>query len=186
MKRLLIPLSATALLLLPLLGYGDIFRWVGKDGVINFGDQPPAGVKATLIKTSELPKNSRPPATAVNNHQQIRDYLKRIERQNSRSGNSQPGSSNANNSANNRANNREPENTNRNKNGSEKGTSKKRNENALLLNNRTEQIKRYADQNTPQGRSKLKKTKKQRVQKATQKQPQRLNSKLNKNSNDNS
>ena len=172
MGRALTLAAAAILTLTPLAASADIFRWVGEDNVINFGDQPPPGVDAKLIKTTDLPKDSRPRTGTVNNHQQISDYLKRIEQQKLRPKNNN--SSNGSNNANATDKQSSPDSPNQ----ADKDASHKRSEKSQRLRKRTDQLKQYADRNTPQGRADLKKTQKQRIQEAKQQQRQRLNSKL--------
>lgn len=41
------------------------YRWVDKDGKVRYGDSPPPGVKATLMKGAHSPPSSPPSAAAA-------------------------------------------------------------------------------------------------------------------------
>lgn len=48
------------LFLVPLSGYGDIYRWRDAEGIINYSDQPPPKVDAERIELTTLPPSSTP------------------------------------------------------------------------------------------------------------------------------
>ena len=55
MKRCRLTLLTASLLVLATGAFADAFRWVDKDGKVQYGDQPPPGVKATPLRGAPLP-----------------------------------------------------------------------------------------------------------------------------------